>query len=65
MSVTALFVASFFSAFRHFSDLGFIDIDPEKAGAPSIGPPSNGYVLENGVDNYVAEDGTTFYVQEM
>ena len=65
MSVTGLIVASFFSAFRHFSELGVIDFDPEKTGVGPIGPPPvNGYVLENGVDFYVAEDGVTYYVQE-
>jgi hypothetical protein len=63
MSITTgLFVASFFSAFRHFSELGVIDIDPEKEGVIIV--PPGGYVLENGVDFYVAEDGVTYYVQE-
>jgi hypothetical protein len=62
MSITGLFIASFFSAFRHFSDLGFIDIDPEKVSA--IGPPTNGYVLEDGVTAYITEDGAAQYVTE-
>lgn len=62
MSVTALFVASFFSAFRHFGDLGFIDIDPEKEGAAVVGPA--GYVLEDGVTAYITEDGVSQYITE-
>ena len=62
MSVTVLFVASFFSAFRHFSDLGFIDIDPEKAGAAVI--TGAGYVLEDGVTLYITEDGASQYITE-
>jgi hypothetical protein len=62
VSVTGLFVASFFSAFRHFSDLGFIDIDPEKEGAAVVTPA--GYVLEDGVTPYITEDGSAQYIQE-
>jgi hypothetical protein len=63
MSVTVLFVASFFSAFRHFSDLGFIDVDPEKEGAAIVGPA--GYVLEDGVTAYITEDGASQYITEV
>ena len=62
VSVTiSLIVASFFSSFRHFGDLGFIDIDPEKEGAAVI---SGGYVAEDGVTAYITEDGASQYVQE-
>ena len=62
MSVTGLIIASFFSAFRHFGDLGFIDVDPEKAGVAPVGPA--GYVLEDGVTPYITEDGSAQYIQE-
>ena len=51
-----------FSALYYFSHLGHIYDEIEGGVAP--GPPTNGYVLEDGVTNYVAEDGATFYVQE-
>ena len=63
MSSIALFVASFFSAFRHFGDLGFIDIDPEKEGAGGV--VSGGYVAEDGVTAYITEDGASQYVTEV
>ena len=63
MSITALFVASFFSAFRHFGDLGFIDIDPEKEGAAVV--TGAGYVLEDGVTPYITEDGASQYITEV
>ena len=62
MSITALFVASFFSAFRHFGDLGFIDIDPEKEGVAVV--TGAGYVLEDGVTAYITEDGSAQYITE-
>jgi hypothetical protein len=63
MSVTGLFVASFFSAFRHFSDLGFIGMDPELGGAAVV--TGAGYVLEDGVTLYITEDGSAQYITEV
>ena len=59
----SLIVASFFSSFRHFGDLGFIDMDPEKEGAGGV--VSGGYVAEDGVTAYITEDGASQYVQEV
>ena len=58
----SLIIASFFSSFRHFGDLGFIDMDPEKEGAG--GAVSGGYVAEDGVTAYITEDGAAQYITE-
>jgi hypothetical protein len=55
----ALTLLAFFGSFPRFAQLGVIE-----GLEAAVGPPSNGYVAEDGVTNYVAEDGATFYVQE-
>ena len=51
-----------FSALKFFGHLGHLYEELEESAAPIT--PANGYITEDTLFFYVAEDGTTFYVQE-